>query len=74
MAQVNTKFGDIEEGDLDIRVFEPDGQNPESNVWVVVREAQYKGADPSIPKDEVIRRDVWATVKKGQAAGAVAGG
>lgn len=65
-ALVTTTLGDIREVDLDIKMIEQEGDD---QVWVTARECRYKGADPKFAKHvgEIVRRDVWATIKRGHA-------
>lgn len=67
MNLVTTIIGDILESDLDIKEIKQEAGNDQ--VWVTARECRYKGNDPELAKHvgEIVRRDVWATVKYGHA-------
>lgn len=70
MALVVTTLGDIDERDLRISLIE----QPEAEfVWVVAREGVYIGNAPEHQHalNTIVRRDVWVTFKRGQAAEAV---
>jgi hypothetical protein len=64
---VTTTLGDLPESDLDIKMIEQDDPNPQ--VWVTARECRYRGSNPALAKHvgEIVRRDVWATIKHGHA-------
>jgi hypothetical protein len=61
---VFTTEGNLPATDLDIKII-PQVGGP--NVWVVARECRYKGSDSALSAKlgEIIRRDVWATIKSG---------
>jgi hypothetical protein len=63
---VTTTLGDLPESDLDIKMIEQQG---DEQVWVTARECRYKGSDPKFADmvGEIVRRDVWATIKRGHA-------
>jgi hypothetical protein len=63
---VSTAVGDLPESDLDIQVIP---QESNDQVWVLARECKYKGSNPALAKHlgEIVRRDVWATIKYGHA-------
>ncbi len=63
---VGTTQGPLAQSDLDIKLL-PQVGGP--NVWVVARECRYKGNDPALSscRGEIVRRDVWATIKSGHA-------
>jgi hypothetical protein len=65
-ALVTTTLGDLLESDLDIKMIE---QDSDAQVWVTARECRYKGNNPELAKHvgEIVRRDVWATIKHGHA-------
>lgn len=67
---VTTTLGDISEGDLDYTTTEVENTG---NMVVMAREWFYKGSDPQHAEHvgTMVRRDVWATIKRGQAAQAV---
>jgi hypothetical protein len=67
--QVTTVLGPINQSDLTWVNTETD----EGPVVIVAREWMYKGSDPQHAEQvgKVVRRDVWATIKCGQAAQAV---
>lgn len=69
---VTTALGDIPERDLDIKVIP---QAETADAWILARECRYTGRDPMHfqHRGEIVRRDVWVTIKRGQAA-AVEGG
>jgi hypothetical protein len=64
-ALVTTTLGDLPESDLDIK--EIPQNDPNAQVWVTARECRYKGNNPELAKHlgEIVRRDVWATIKRG---------
>ena len=67
---VSTELGEVAEGDLRYDTTEVENSG---NMVVVAREWVYKGSDPKLAEhvDSIVRRDVWATIKCGQAAQAV---
>jgi hypothetical protein len=67
-ALVTTAVGDIPQDELAITTTEEDG----GDVWIMARECVYKGTAHPEVYDQIVRRDVWVTMKTGQAASAVA--
>jgi hypothetical protein len=67
-ALVTTTVGDIPQDELAITTVEKDG----GDVWIMARECVYKGTAHPEVYDQVVRRDVWVTMKIGQAAAAAA--
>jgi hypothetical protein len=65
---VQTRLGNIRQADLRITE-KPVQETPE--VWVFARECHYIGTEFPDEVDTVVRRDVWVTMKIGQAAQAV---
>lgn len=63
---VTTLLGTIMDTDLEYLMSEEDV----GEVIVVAREWTYKGSDPQHAEHvgKIVRRDVWATIKCGQAA------
>lgn len=70
MNLVATTLGEVSEDDLryDTKEVENSG-----NMVVMAREWFYKGSDPQLAAhvNTMVRRDVWATIKRGQVAQAV---
>lgn len=64
MNLVTTTLGELPESDLRYETKEVENNG---NVVVMAREWFYKGSDPQ-HVGELVRRDVWATIKCGQAA------
>jgi len=62
---VTTTLGNIRKADLAITMIE---QQETADVWVVARECKYTGVDHPDAFGTVVRRDVWVTMKTGQAA------
>lgn len=69
MSLVTTILGTLDDAELEHSMQEEDS----GDVIVVAREWKYKGSDPKFAEHvgTVVRRDVWATIKCGQAAQAV---
>lgn len=61
---VTTNIGEIPEDELDVEVTQTDS----GDVWVMARECKYRGTAHPEAIGEVVRRDVWVTMKQGQAA------
>ena len=61
---VTTTLGELPECDLDIKLIP---QESNEQVWVMARECKYKGSNPELATHigEIVRRDVWATIKCG---------
>ena len=61
---VTTTMGDIPETDLDITMVP---QESNEQMWIMARECRYKGSNPELVAHvgEIVRRDVWATIKCG---------
>lgn len=70
MNKVTTTLGEVPEGDLQYEAKEVENNG---NMVVMAREWFYKGSDPQFAAHvgTLVRRDVWATIKCGQAAQAV---
>jgi hypothetical protein len=62
---VTTTLGNIKETDLRITVLQVQ-ETP--FVWVWARECHYIGTEFPEAVDTIVRRDVWVTMKCGQAA------
>jgi hypothetical protein len=64
--KVTTTLGELPETDLGIKLVEQEGN---ANTWVVARECCYKGSDSALAAHlgEIVRRDVWVTIKCGHA-------
>lgn len=80
-AIITTAIGELYEHELDVEMVP---QASGDDVWVVARECRYNGNDPvkldlirqfmeATGRPNVIRRDVWVTIKRGQAAQAEKG-
>jgi len=65
---VSTSIGDVPEDELQVSIQQQDGRD----TWVVARECVYRGTAHPDAIGTVIRRDVWVTMKQGQAANAAA--
>lgn len=58
---VTTLIGDVPESDLDITL----GQKDEGNSWAMTRTFVYKGSMYPAAQGQVVRQDVWVTMKTG---------
>jgi len=63
-ALVATAIGEIPQTDLRVETKQVEEN---TDVWVVARECYYTGTQFSDKQGELIRRDVWVTLKRGQA-------
>jgi hypothetical protein len=61
---ITTLIGEIPESDLEIT----ESQMDQGDVWVTARECKYKGIYYPNEVGNVVRRDVWVTMKQGQAS------
>ena len=60
-----TSIGDVLESELKIELVP---QSSPAGVWVVAREGRYCGSNPEMSAHvgEIVRRDVWVSLKCGQ--------
>jgi len=63
-SYVTTTLGNIRQADLRITV---EQKEENANVWVWVRECFYIGTEFPEAVETIVRRDVWVTMKTGQA-------
>jgi hypothetical protein len=66
---VTTILGDVPEFDLDIKLVQKD----EGESWVMTRTCVYKGSMYPAAQGQVVRQDVWVTMKTGLATKVAAG-
>ena len=61
---VTTTLGELPEHELEITLIE---QKSDPAVWTVARECKYVGTNPELSAHigEIVRRDVWVTIKCG---------
>jgi len=61
---ITTSLGVISEADLRVKLLE---QESSPGVWTVARECRYEGENPALAahRGEIVRRDVWVTIKCG---------
>jgi hypothetical protein len=67
---VDTTLGATPQDDLVVRLVE---QPETADAWIIARECVYRGVQFPDAVGEVVRRDVWVTMKQGQASQVASG-